>query len=84
MMPFGLKIAEAIYHMLMDQVFKDQIRRNIEVYEDDILVKSSRVEDSVGDLEETFVTLQRYGLKLNPSKCIFGVKSGKFLGYLVM
>lgn len=71
MMLFSLKNARVTYRRLMDRVFKDQMRRNIEVYVDSILVKSSWVEDLVGDLEETFSTLQKYGFKLNPSKCIF-------------
>lgn len=53
------------------------------MYVDDILVKSSKAEDLITDLEETFSTLQRYGLKLNPNKYIFGVRSGKLLGYLI-
>lgn len=68
----------------MDRVFRDRVGRNIEVYVDNTLVKLSQTKDLVGDLEETFSTLQRYGLKLNTSKCIFCVKSGKFLGYLVI
>lgn len=50
----------------------------------DILVKSARAEDLIGDLEETFATLWRYELKLNPSKCIFGIRSRHFLGYFVI
>lgn len=59
------------------------IRRNIEVYVDDILVKFVRVEDLVADPDENFVTLCRYKIMLHPSKSIFGVKSGYFLGFLV-
>lgn len=57
--------------------------RNVEVDIDDTLVKSSSTEDLIGYLEEIFFMLQRYELKLNPSKFIFGVRSGKFLDYLV-
>lgn len=52
------------------------------MYVDDILVKSARARDLMGDLEKTFVMLQKYGLKLNPNKCIFGVKSQKIPGLL--
>ena len=79
-MPFGLKNAGATYQRLVNQMFKKQIRRNVEVYIDDMLVKSRKEEDHLDDLRETFNTLRQYNMKLNPSKCAFGVSSGKFLG----
>ncbi|CAA0831430.1 Unknown protein, partial [Striga hermonthica] len=82
-MPFGLKNAGATYQRLVDQIFKDQLGRNMEVYVDDMLVKSKMEANHVGDLRETFQTLRRYGMKFNPAKCSFGVKAGKFLGYMV-
>ncbi|CAA0810116.1 Unknown protein, partial [Striga hermonthica] len=82
-MPFGLKNAGATYQRLVDKIFKEQLGRNMEVYVDDMLVKSKEELDHVRDLKETFLTLRRYGMKLNPAKCSFGVRSGKFLGYLV-
>ncbi|CAA0839466.1 Unknown protein, partial [Striga hermonthica] len=82
-MPFGLKNAGATYQRLVDQIFKDQLGRNMEVYVDDMLVKSKKEDDHSADLRETFQTLRRFGMKLNPAKCSFGVKSGKFLGYMV-
>ncbi|CAA0811058.1 Unknown protein, partial [Striga hermonthica] len=82
-MPFGLKNAGATYQRLVDKIFKEQLGRNMEVYVDDMLVKSREELDHVRDLRETFLTLRRYGMKLNPAKCSFGVRSGKFLGYLV-
>ncbi|XP_073016710.1 uncharacterized protein [Primulina eburnea] len=82
-MPFGLKNAGATYQRLMDKVFEKQLGRNLEVYVDDILGKSKEVMNFIDDLEETFTTLISYGIKLNPAKCIFGVKSGKFLGFIV-
>ncbi|XP_075521447.1 uncharacterized protein LOC142554667 [Primulina tabacum] len=82
-MPFGLKNAGATYQRLMDRVFSEQVGRNVEVYVDDIMVKSKDSSQLVPDLVETFATLKSYGLKLNPQKCIFGVRSGKFLGYMV-
>ncbi|XP_075515810.1 uncharacterized protein LOC142550620 [Primulina tabacum] len=57
--------------------------RNIEVYVDDILGKSREASCFIVDMEEKFATLRRYGIRLNPTKCIFGVKSGKFLGLVV-
>ncbi|XP_075524547.1 uncharacterized protein LOC142556948 [Primulina tabacum] len=82
-MPFGLKNAGAMYQRLMNIVFQKQIGRNIEVYVDDILIKTLEVSHFIDDLAETFTTLKQYGIKLNPGKCVFGVRSGKFLGFLV-
>ncbi|KAL0445196.1 UNVERIFIED_CONTAM: hypothetical protein Slati_2242300 [Sesamum latifolium] len=58
-------------------------RRNMEVYVDDMLVKSKKAEDHIVDLEETFAVLRKYRLKLNPAKCAFGVQGGRFLGFMV-
>ncbi|XP_073019166.1 uncharacterized protein [Primulina eburnea] len=66
----------ATYQRLMDKVFEKQLGRNVEVYVDDILGKTREVTTLINDLEETFATLMQYGIKLNPAKCIFGVKSG--------
>ena len=71
-MPFRLKNVGATYQRLVNKMFSKQIRRNMEVYVVDMLVKSK---------EES--TLRRYQMKLNPSKCTFGVVSGKFLGFMV-
>ena len=78
-MPFGLKNEGATYQRLMNKMFTHQIGRNVQVYIDDMLVKSL-CED---DLQETFDTLRSYKMKLNPSKCVFGVTVGKFLGFMV-
>jgi hypothetical protein len=83
MMPFGLKNARTTYQRLVNRMFSDQIGRNVEVYVDDMLVKSQKVISHLADLEETFNTLRRYQMKLNPAKCAFGVSSGKFLGFMV-
>ncbi|XP_073119986.1 uncharacterized protein [Henckelia pumila] len=82
-MPFGLKNAGAIYQRLMDKVFASQIFINVEVYVDDILGKSQDDVGLLADLEETFSTLRTYQVKLNPEKCVFGVRRVKFLGYMV-
>ena len=64
-------------------MFHPQIGRNVEVYIDDMLVKSLNKEKHLDDLQETFDTLRRYNMKLNPSKCAFEVSFGKFLGLMV-
>ncbi|KAL0406447.1 UNVERIFIED_CONTAM: hypothetical protein Slati_3958600 [Sesamum latifolium] len=81
-MPFGLKNAGATYQRLVDKIFRSQIGRNVEVYVDDMLVKSKKAEDHIADLEETFAVLRKYRLKLNPAKCAFGVQGGRFLGFM--
>ncbi|KAL0385497.1 UNVERIFIED_CONTAM: Retrovirus-related Pol polyprotein from transposon opus [Sesamum radiatum] len=82
-MPFGLKNTGATYQKLVNKVFKHMIGRNMEVYIDDMLVKSHSKEIHVQDLRECFEVVSRLGMKLNPSKCTFGVQGGKFLGYLI-
>ncbi|KAL0394719.1 UNVERIFIED_CONTAM: Pro-Pol polyprotein [Sesamum latifolium] len=78
-MPFGLKNAGATYQRLVDKIFQSHIGRNVEVYVDNMLVKSKKAEDHIADLEETFAILKKYRLKLNPAKCAFGVQGGHFL-----
>ena len=82
-MPFCLKNAGTTYQRLMNKMFAQQIGRNVQVYVDDMLVKSRREEDHLDDLKETFDTLRSYNMKLNPGKCAFGVTVGKFLGFMV-
>ena len=82
-MPFGLKNAGVTYQRLMNKIFTHQIGRNIQVYVDDLLVKSLHENDHLDDLQETIDTLQSYNMKLNPSKCMFGVTVEKFLGFMV-
>ena len=81
--PYGLKNAGATYQRLMNKMFTQQIGRNVQVYIDDMLVKSRREEDHLEDLRETFNTLRSYNMKINPGKCAFGVMAGKFLGFMV-
>ena len=83
MMPFDLKNAGATYQRLVNHMFRPQIGRNVEVYVDDMLVKSLDERKHLEDLQETFDTFRQYNMKLNPSKCAFGVSSGKFLGFMV-
>ena len=82
-MPFGLKNEGATYQRLVNKMFSKQIGRNMEEYVDDTLVKSKEESKHLDDLEETFTTLKQYQMKLNPSKCAFGVASGKFLRFMV-
>ena len=83
MMSFGLKNARATYQRMMSQVFKEQIGRILEVYIDDMIVKTPEDKDPVANLRETFQQLRRYDLRLNPNKCTFGVEAGKFLGFML-
>ena len=64
-------------------MFANQIGRTMEVYIDDMLLKSLEAEDHIFHLQQALSTLQKYNMKLNPAKCSFGVSSGKFLGYIV-
>nr|KAJ0205864.1 hypothetical protein LSAT_V11C500266290 [Lactuca sativa] len=82
-MLFGIKNAGATYQWLMDKVFDDQIGSNIEVYVDDIVVKSRNEEILLHNVEETFRTLAKVKMKLNPTKCAFGVDEWQFHGYQI-
>ena len=67
----------------MTTMFHDMMHREIEVYVDDVIIKSKKQSDHVKDLRRFFERLRRYNLKLNPAKCVFGVPSGKLLGFIV-
>ncbi|XP_068476865.1 uncharacterized protein [Phaseolus vulgaris] len=82
-MPFGLKNVGATYQRLMDKVLAPMLRRNVQAYVDDMVVTSLEKNKHVADLEELFITIARYKVKLNPEKCVFGVEAGKFLGFLL-
>ncbi|GKU89478.1 hypothetical protein SLEP1_g3610 [Rubroshorea leprosula] len=73
MMPFGLKNAGATYQKMVTIVFHAHICKNLEVYVDDIVVKSLKAEDHLSDLDETFNNLRKNRMRLNPAKCIFGI-----------
>ena len=64
-------------------MLKKQVGVTMEVYVDDIMVKGKQWLEHVGNLAKTFDILRKYKMKLDPVKCIFGVSSGRFLGYLV-
>lgn len=82
-MPFGFKNARATYQQLVNCVFKGQVGRKMEVYIDDLLVKSGTMEQHLNYLREAFSILRQYQLNLNQAKCAFDVGSGKFLGFMV-
>ena len=82
-MPFGLKNAGSTYQRMMTKVFEPQLGKIIEVYIDDMVVESKVVFEHLGDLGNTFEVLRKRKLRLNASKCSFGVGLGKFLGYMV-
>jgi hypothetical protein len=82
-MPFGLKNAGATYQRMMQNCLRSQIGRNIQVYIDDMVITTRKEESLISDLQETFDNLNRYKLKLNPTKCSFGISAGQLLGFLV-
>ncbi|KAI3459819.1 hypothetical protein Pfo_016482 [Paulownia fortunei] len=82
-MPFRLKNAGATYQMAMQKIFDDMLHKNIECYVDDVVIKSKKREDHLLDLRKVLERLRRYQLKMNLLKCAFGVKSGKFIGFIV-
>ena len=82
-MPFGLKNAGATYQRLVNRMFQKQISTTMEVYIDDMLVKSTTAELHIAHLSEAFQILRNYNMKLNPAKCAFEVSAEKFLGFIV-
>ena len=82
-MPCGLKNVRATYQRMVNKVFQSQIGRNLEVYVDDMITKSKHASEHATDLCETFTTLRRHQMRLNPNKCVFGVTGEKCLGFLV-
>ena len=82
-MPFGLKNTGATYQRMMTRMFKPQLGKNIEIYIDNMMVKSKVESKHINDLGNIFEILRKHKLHLNASKCSFGVGSGKFLGYMV-
>nr|GFB94213.1 reverse transcriptase domain-containing protein [Tanacetum cinerariifolium] len=82
-MSFGLKNAGATYQRLMDKAFENQMGRNIEVYVDNLVIKSHTETEMVRDIAKTFQTLLKINMKLNPRKCSFGLAEGVFLGYVI-
>ena len=82
-MSFDLKNARSTYQRMMTKMFEPQLDRNVEVYINDMVVKSKLVSKHVRDLTSIFEILKEHKLRLNASKYSFGVGLGKFLGYMV-
>ena len=82
-MPFSLKNVGATYQRFMNFIFKDDIWKTIEVYVDNLIVKSKNLKSHACDLEQVFQTFNYYKVKLNPDKYVFGVKARKFLGFMI-
>jgi hypothetical protein len=82
-MTFELKNAGASYQRAMNLIFHDLIGVIMEVYIDDIVIKSAAHKSYLADLRLAFERMRRYGLKMNPLKCAFGVSAGKFLGFII-
>ena len=82
-MPFGLKNAGDTYQRLVNRMFQKKIGTFMEVYTDDMLVKSIKAELHITHLAEAFQVLRSYNMKLNPAKCAFGVSAEKLLGFII-
>jgi hypothetical protein len=78
-----LKNASVTYHWMMQNYLENQIGCNVQVYIDDVVITTREEATLIGDLRETFDNLDRYKLKLNLTKCFFGVPAGQLLGFLV-
>ena len=82
-MPFGLKNAGATYQRAATTLFHDMMHKDVEVYVDDMIVKSQCRADHLAALQRFFERIRQFRLRLNPKKCTFGVTSGKLLGHIV-
>ncbi|CAL2229547.1 unnamed protein product [Prunus armeniaca] len=83
-MPFGLKNVGATYQGLVNSLFVPLIGSTMEVYVDDMLVKSRTADQHISNLSAMFTILKQYRMRLNPEKCAFGVASGKFFGFMII
>ena len=82
-MPFGLKNAGATYQRAATTLFHDMMHKEVEVYVDDMMVKSKTREGHFEALDKFLARLEKYNLRLNPKKCVFRITLGKFLGHIV-
>ena len=82
-MTFGLKNAGATYQRAMNYIFHDLIGKLVEIYIDDVVVKSATTGGHLEDLRQILERTRRFGLRMNPKKCAFGVSAGQFLGFLL-
>ena len=81
-MPFSLKNVGATYQKVMNASFHDMLGHHMEIYIDDIMVKSKKATEHVKHLKKSFERMRLHQLKLNPLKCAFGVQARNFLGFL--
>jgi hypothetical protein len=82
-MTFGLKNTGATYQRAMNYIYHDLIGKLVEIYIDDVVVKSTSIGGHLGDLRQVFERTRRFRLKMNLKKCAFSVSAGQFLGFLV-
>ena len=82
-MLFGLKNVGSTYQRMVIRMFESQLGKNVEVYIDDMVVKTKIVTEHLSNLGSVFEVLRKHKLHLNASKCYFGVNFGKFLGYMI-
>ena len=82
-MPFDLKNSGAIYQRITTTLLHDMIHKEIEVYVDDMIVKSATREGHFEALDKFLARAKKYNLRLNPKKCVFRLTSGKLLGHIV-
>jgi hypothetical protein len=82
-MTFGLKNAGATYQRAMNYIFHKFIGRIVEIYIDDVVVKSEGYKDHLANLRKILECTRKHGLKMNPNNCAFGVSAGQFLGFMV-
>jgi len=82
-MTFGLKNAGATYQRVMNFIFYEFIGMLVEIYIDDVVVKSGDFTKNLADLRKVLECTMKHGLKMNPNKCAFGVSAGQFLGFMV-
>ena len=82
-MPKGLRNAGCTFNRTIAAVLDTQLDRNISAYVNDVVVRSKKREDHISNIRETFANLRKHELKLNPEKCVFGVRRGKLLGCMI-
>jgi hypothetical protein len=82
-MTFGLKNAGATYQRAMNYIFHELIGKIVEIYIDDVVIKSLNHDSHLKDVKRTLECMRKHGLKMNPNKCAFGVSAGELLGFLV-
>jgi hypothetical protein len=82
-MTFGLKTVSVTYQKAMNFIFHDLLGIILEIYIDDVVIKSDSMDNHLADLRLVFKKMHRYGIKMNPLKCVFDVSAGKFLGFII-